>query len=152
MVQRHQGLFLTVLFLNIVQFAKREYIQHIQFIECYFVRMTMPSSGPLFDDLSDLAGFLRLIGNPLRLTILFHLLKEPRCVCELADTLNQRQPCISQHLMLLRHIGLVDSQHDSKKRLYYISSEKMKHCLDYMQKNWLSTDEIFVSSGNHHAD
>ena len=112
----------------------------------------MPSNEPLFDNLTDLAGFLRLIGNPLRLTILFHLLEEPCCVCELAETLNQRQPCISQHLMLLRHMGLVDSQHDGWKRLYYISSEKLKHCLEYMKKNWLSTDEIIVSPGNHHAD
>lgn len=112
----------------------------------------MQSNEPLFDDLSDLAEFLRLIGNPLRLQILFHLLEQPCCVCELAETLKQRQPCISQHLMLLRHMGLVDSQHDDWKRIYYISSEKLKHCLDYMQKNWLSTSDIFVTSGNHHAD
>ncbi len=112
----------------------------------------MLSDEPLFDDLSDLAGFLRLIGNPLRLKILFHLLEEPCCVCELAEALHQRQPCISQHLMLLRHIGLVDSQHDSKKRLYYISSDKLKHCLEYMKKSWLSTNAILVSSENDYED
>lgn len=106
----------------------------------------MQSKEPIFSNINDLAGFLRLIGNPLRLQILFYLLKEPCCVCELAEKLEQRQPCISQHLMLLRKMGMVNSCHEGWKRSYYLSSEKWIHCLEYMQVNWLFTNEILVSS------
>lgn len=101
---------------------------------------------PIFSNIYDLAGFLRLLGNPIRLAILFDLLKGPCCVCELAEKLEQRQPCISQHLMSLREMGLVDSHHEGWKRSYYISSEKLKHCLEYMQASWLSTNDIIISS------
>ncbi len=106
----------------------------------------MQSTEPIFDNTTDLASFLRLLGNPLRLAILFYLLKEPCCVCELAEKLGQRQPCISQHLMLLRKMHLVDSRHEGWKRLYLLTSEKLKHCLEYMQANWLSESEILVYS------
>lgn len=38
MLHRHQGLFLAVLFLNIVQFSKWEYIQYMQNIEYYLIK------------------------------------------------------------------------------------------------------------------
>lgn len=51
---------------------------------------------------AELASLLQVIANPLRLEILFCLLERPRCVCELAEEFNCRQPNISQNLMRLR--------------------------------------------------
>lgn len=112
----------------------------------------MQTREPSFNDLDELAGFLRLIGNPLRLEILFCLLQEPCCVCELAQKLNQRQPCISQHLMLLRKMGLVSTHKEGWNHLYFISSEKLKHCLVYMQTSWLSANKTLISTGIKNDD
>lgn len=97
----------------------------------------MESGLPKDKEINDLAKLLCLIGNPLRLKILFCLLDHPCCVCDLTDALQKRQPCVSQHLILLRKACLVNSHHDGCKRLYSISSEDLIHCLQFMQTNWL---------------
>ncbi len=102
---------------------------------------------PKFNNLNELAGFLRIIGNQQRLRILFRLLNGPCCVCDLTKYLNRRQPCISQHLMVLRQAGLISSERQGWKRLNFISSEKLKHCLIYMQTSWLTSGEILIKSG-----
>jgi len=98
-------------------------------------------------DMDNLASFLQLIGNPLRLEILFCLLERPCCVCELTSKLHQRQPCISQHLMRLRQAGLVISQREGWSKYYSIPSQSVKKYLFCLQKNWQDQDEIISPSG-----
>ncbi|MEJ5314525.1 helix-turn-helix transcriptional regulator [Anaerolinea thermophila] len=87
-------------------------------------------------DIADLARFLQMIGNPLRLEILFCLLEQPCCVCELSSKLNHRQPCISQHLMRLRQAGLVNAKREGWKKYYFIPSPGVKKYLLCLQENW----------------
>jgi len=141
-----------ILYLILPNSQERVYYNIYNFMNMINEKQPMQSIEPIFSNIKDMAGFLRLIGNPLRLQILFFLLKEPRCVCELAEKLEQKQPCISQHLMLLRKMSLVDSHHDGWKRSYYISSEKLKHCLEYMQTSWLSVGETDISSKRKNGD
>ena len=101
-----------------------------------------PSS---FRNMANLASFLQLIGNPLRLEILFCLLDRPSCVCELSNKLHQRQPCISQHLMRLRQAGLVSAQREGWNKYYSIPSKGVKKYLLCLQKNW--QDELFNCFG-----
>lgn len=49
-------------------------------------------------------------------------------------------------------MGLVNSHHEGLKRSYYISSEKLKHCLEYMQVSWLNTNETIISSKSKKDD
>lgn len=99
-------------------------------------------------NVDNLARFLQLIGNPLRLKILFCLLERPSCVCELLSKLNHRQPCISQHLMRLRQAGLVTSQREGWKKYYSIPSKGVKKYLLCLQKSWQEEDELFNSFGD----
>lgn len=101
---------------------------------------------PIPDEVNSLARFLHVIGNPVRLEILFCLLDQPYCVCELSTRLNKRQPCISQHLMVLRREELVQSQHEGWKRYYFIPSEWIKDCLGYMRAHWPGTGASLKSS------
>ena len=50
---------------------------------------------------------LKALAHPVRLRILEILAQEESCVCHLTTILDQRQPYVSQHLMLLREVGLV---------------------------------------------
>jgi ArsR family transcriptional regulator len=106
----------------------------------------MPFGDPIPDDVNHLARFLRVVGNPVRLEILFYLHDQPQCVCELSEKLHKRQPCISQHLMLLRREGFVQSRHEGWKRYYFIPSEKIKFCLSYMRTHWSGSGELSFSS------
>lgn len=98
-------------------------------------------------NMANLARFLQIIGNPLRLEILFCLLERPCCVCELSSKLNHRQPCISQHLMRLRQAGLVSAQREGWNKYYSIPSPNVKKYLLCLQKNWQDEDGLFDSFG-----
>jgi DNA-binding transcriptional ArsR family regulator len=96
-------------------------------------------------NIANIARFLQIIGNPLRLEILFCLVEQPCCVCELSSKLNHRQPCISQHLMRLRQAGFVSAQREGWNKYYFIPSPSVKNYLLCLQKNWQNGDELFNS-------
>lgn len=51
---------------------------------------------------SSSVGALRALAHPVRLRILRRLARGPACVCELVALTGQRQPYVSQSLMILR--------------------------------------------------
>lgn len=63
--------------------------------------------------------------NPLRLRIL-NLLQEQKevCVCDLCEVLGEPQPKVSQHLALLRGVGLVEVRAEGKWKFYALASPK----------------------------
>ena len=98
-------------------------------------------------DTAELARLLRVIANPLRLEILFCLLERPRCVCELAEEFNCRQPNISQNLMRLRKEHLVTCHRDGWNIWYSLSSPKIRYFLDSLQSVWGNMQELSRNSG-----
>jgi len=108
----------------------------------------MQQNTSFIHNVDNLARFLELIGNPIRLEILFCLLERPCCVCELSSKLNQRQPCISQHLMRLRQAGLVTPQREGWSKYYSIPSKSVKKYLLCLQKSWQEEGELFNSFGD----
>ena len=71
-----------------------------------------------------LAGRLRLLGDPTRLTLALVLRDGGElCVCDLAWILGRAQNLVSHHLRALRAEGLVDFRRDGKMALYSLTSE-----------------------------
>ena len=64
---------------------------------------------------------LKICGHPLRLKILSVIKEETPCVRELWEYLEEVQPVISQHLAILKDSGIVSSEVDGNKRMYYIT-------------------------------
>jgi ArsR family transcriptional regulator len=62
--------------------------------------------------------FLKAISHPARLAILDILRDGEQCVCHMEATLGLRQAYISQQLMILKEVGLVESRRDGLN-LYY---------------------------------
>lgn len=60
---------------------------------------------------------LKALAQPVRLKILRILKSGPTCVCDLMVMTGQRQPYISQQLMVLKQAGLVDFQSDGQKKI-----------------------------------
>jgi ArsR family transcriptional regulator len=72
--------------------------------------------------LSRIAPLLRACGHPLRLRILCAIesRSEP-CVSELWSCLERSQPVVSQHLAVLKLLGIVSSRVVGNRRVYRIA-------------------------------
>jgi ArsR family transcriptional regulator len=64
------------------------------------------------------SNVLKAIAHPTRLAILEILHEGEQCVCHMEATLNLRQAYISQQLMILKEVGLVEPRRDGLN-LYY---------------------------------
>jgi len=69
------------------------------------------------------ADLLRALGHPVRLRILDLLAHGEACVCHLTTLLRQRQPYVSQQLMLLRESGLVLDRREGTVIYYRLADE-----------------------------
>ncbi len=67
------------------------------------------------------SAFLKIIAHETRLLILEELSKGMKCVHDIEEILDVRQPNISQHLTILRHGGLVSFNRKGKKRCYFLT-------------------------------
>jgi ArsR family transcriptional regulator len=57
-------------------------------------------------------ALFKALAHPARLRILELLAQDEACVCHLTAVLGQRQPYVSQQLMVLREAGLVTTRED----------------------------------------
>ncbi len=72
-------------------------------------------------DFKEKANILKTLAHPTRLMILVELAKGTKCVNDIEELLEVRQPNISQHLAMLRHNGLVDFYQKGKERCYFLT-------------------------------
>ena len=71
-----------------------------------------------------LANGLSLVGNSVRLKILYLLFEEKRlCVCDLSDILGVTVPAVSQQLRKLKDRGIIRN-HREGNMIYYSLSER----------------------------
>ncbi len=70
---------------------------------------------------AELAAFFKALGNPVRLRIVEQLMAGERCVCELHADSGKEQSTISNHLNVLRHNGVVDSEQRGKNVFYRLA-------------------------------
>ena len=67
------------------------------------------------------AAVFKALGNSKRLELLHVLCSEPCCVCDLSHILECSIASVSQHLKLLKSVGLVDSVRDGKFLIYSVT-------------------------------
>ena len=70
--------------------------------------------------ISEWVEVLSAAAHPVRLMILAELLEGPRCVTAIRELLKARQPNVSQHLLVLKHGGLVAFSREGAFRCYYL--------------------------------
>lgn len=71
------------------------------------------------------ASILAALGNPFRVRIALALGEQEACVCHLEKLLQKRQAYISQHLMVLREAGLLETRRDGKYIYYRLASSSV---------------------------
>lgn len=76
------------------------------------------SKMPNTETLHNLADFFKLMGDPTRCKLLFALLQNEMCVCDLANVLSMTKSSISHQLSKMKDVGLVKCR-KSGKTVYY---------------------------------
>jgi ArsR family transcriptional regulator len=56
------------------------------------------------------------------------------CVCELMEVLNVNQPCVSQHLRILKYYKLLKAQREGKWILYQIDSQALEQYFNQVRR------------------
>ena len=78
------------------------------------------------------AALFKALSHPARLRILELLAQEEACVCHLTAALGQRQPYVSQQLMVLREAGLVMTREDGLLVYYRLRDERSEGVRDLL--------------------
>jgi DNA-binding transcriptional ArsR family regulator len=96
----------------------------------------MPSAGA--PPITDAFG---AIAHPIRRSIVTALARGDKAVGELAAGMPVSRPAVSQHLAVLREVGLVSEQRRGRERRYHLHPER----LDEVRK-WMHTLDRFWES------
>jgi len=75
------------------------------------------------DNLEGRAEILRVMGHPERLEILKILMKKEMCIKELSCRLGLTQPKVSQHIGVLKEVGVVRFRKKGTKNIYHVDSK-----------------------------
>lgn len=68
------------------------------------------------------------LADPNRRSILVKLADGERTVGELTEELPVTQPAVSQHLKVLKHVGLVTDRAEGTKRIYRLNEAGLQPC------------------------
>jgi ArsR family transcriptional regulator len=82
-----------------------------------------------------LAALARGLAHSLRVRILQLLAKRETCVCgEIVDEMPVAQSTVSQHLKILKEVGLVQGEIDGPRVCYCINPESLEELKDLIGK------------------
>ena len=78
------------------------------------------------------ARILKALAHPTRLQIIELIREKGPCVKAMEETIGVAQPNISQHLSLLRNIGIVEAEREGHQVCYRIKNQTVLKLLDAM--------------------
>lgn len=70
---------------------------------------------------------LRALAAPVRIAIVLQLRESQRCVHELVDALGVPQPLVSQHLKILKAVGVVAGERSGREVFYRLVDHHLAH-------------------------
>ena len=79
---------------------------------------------------------LGALGDPTRRLIFERLVTRPMAVGELADELPVSRPAVSQHLKVLKEVGLVMDQPNGTRRVYRVDPRGVGALRTYLDQLW----------------
>ncbi|MDC7222335.1 MAG: metalloregulator ArsR/SmtB family transcription factor [Spirochaetales bacterium] len=85
---------------------------------------------PVDEEMQDLAEFIKVFGDPSRLSILFHLREEALCVHDLSQLTGMQQTAVSHQLKMLRQMRLVKYHKEGRMAVYSLNDSHISQILD----------------------
>jgi ArsR family transcriptional regulator, lead/cadmium/zinc/bismuth-responsive transcriptional repressor len=90
-------------------------------------RVTRGRALLLHDDVySETAAIFRALGDPSRAKIVYSLLQQELCVCDLAAVCDLSESATSQHLRILRGLRIVRLRRDGRMSYYSIDDDHIR--------------------------
>jgi DNA-binding transcriptional ArsR family regulator len=78
------------------------------------------------NEINRLCDVFKVLSNPIRLKIAYHLLKQDYCVNALVYVLNEKQNLVSHHLSIMKENDVVVSYKSSKFTYYSLNQQIRK--------------------------
>lgn len=78
------------------------------------------------------AELIKVLGHHERLAILLLLSEEEMCVKDLMEALQVSQPKISQHVGLMKELGILSFKKEGTRVIYRLSNPVVRKILDIM--------------------
>jgi ArsR family transcriptional regulator, lead/cadmium/zinc/bismuth-responsive transcriptional repressor len=112
-------------------------------VRCFHPQDVARARGLLADDRTydGLANLFGALADPTRARIVHTLLRQELCTCDIAAVLGATESGVSQHLRVLRHLGLV--RHRRAGKLVYYSLDDA-HVAQLVQ--------VGLTHAGHHGD
>ncbi len=82
------------------------------------------------------AELLKALSHPERLRILEELTTGVKCVSDIEEFLQVKQSNISQHLSLLRRLGIIDYYIDGRLRCYFLKDPIIPDLIEVLNKEY----------------
>ena len=115
---------------------KEEYVEECQSILVHNdlvqnVLETMPDENIIFDltdedTLYRLAELFKVFGDSTRIKIMYCILKNELCVCDIATAINMTHSAVSHQLKNLKQAKLVKARKDGKEVYYSLNDEHVE--------------------------
>jgi DNA-binding transcriptional ArsR family regulator len=86
--------------------------------------------------MTNATAILSALGDPTRQAILDLLLEGPHPVGELAALLPVSRPAVSQHLKVLKDVGLVVDRQEGTRRVYRVDPAGLAPLRAYLERFW----------------
>ena len=83
-------------------------------------------------ELLDRAELLKVLGHPERLAIVLLTLDREMCVKDLVEILGISQPKVSQHVGLMKELGILSFRKEGTKVLYRTSNETVRDLISVL--------------------
>ena len=86
--------------------------------------------------MTNATAMLTALGDPTRQAIFERLTDGPLAVGQLADVLPISRPAVSQHLRVLKEVGLVVDRQQGTRRLYQVDPEGLALLRAHLDSFW----------------
>ena len=78
---------------------------------------------PVEEEVFELAELFKMLSDPTRVKILYTILDEEMCVCDIAELIGTSQSAVSHQLRILKQARLVKYRKNGKQVIYSVSDE-----------------------------
>ena len=102
--------------------------------------------------MTNASDVLTALGDPTRQAILELLLEGPQPVGELAAQLPVSRPAVSQHLKVLKEVGLVVGRAEGTRRVYGVDAAGLEPVRAYLERFWRKNLVAFAEHAAKRTD
>ena len=76
----------------------------------------------------------KALADPTRLKILECIKNGEKCICKIIPYTGKSQPCVSQHLKVMKHAGIIDERKDGTRIMIKTSNDEIFKIVDQVKK------------------